>query len=62
MKIKRVLLVAIILCFFTTPAIANASQRTLINISAESAYVCDYESGAVVFAKNENERKPISPC
>ena len=60
MKIKRVLLVGIILCFFVSPVIANASQDTLINISAESAYVCDYESGAVVFAKNENERKPIA--
>ena len=31
-----------------------------IEISSQSAYVCDYYSGNVVYAKNENERKPIA--
>lgn len=31
-----------------------------INTSAQSAYVCDYNSGTKIYSKNENDRKPIA--
>lgn len=60
MKIKKVFIISLLSCFFITPVAVNGSQINNLSITAESAYLCDYNSGEVIFAKNENIRKPIA--
>ena len=38
----------------------TASAEELFNPNCKSAFLCDYESGTQVFAKNETERLPIA--
>ncbi len=38
---------------------AHAEDQTL-NPDCKSAYLCDYQSGTQVYAKNETERLPIA--
>lgn len=42
------------------PAIVNAFKPEPPENNAYGAYLCDYESGTVLYSKNENDRKPIA--
>ncbi|MEG1613318.1 MAG: D-alanyl-D-alanine carboxypeptidase family protein [Clostridia bacterium] len=45
-------------CFYNTSD--NASANESIEITAKSAYVMDFDTKTVIFAKNENEKLPIA--
>lgn len=42
------------------PAIVNTFKPEPPENKAYGAYLCDYESGTVLYTKNENDRKPIA--
>ena len=48
----------IFMCGVISAGRANAAEE--ITVSAQSAYVFDYESGTVIYAKNEKQKLPIA--
>ena len=41
-------------------AIEAKEQKKALNISSKAAYVCDYDTQTVIYARNENARLPIA--
>lgn len=54
------LIFLLIFCFEINITTKKVFADAEIEVLAESAYLCDYESGTVVFAKNENLKRPIA--
>lgn len=54
--------VAVLTTSFSAVGVANAKneQSDEISCAAKSAYVLDFDTGTVVYAKNENEKLPIA--
>lgn len=52
----RLFLALFLSCLFLIPSLAHAQ----IDTTAKQAYIIDFETGQVLFAKNENERMPTS--
>ena len=53
-------LILIAVSFTFTIKNINVKASNLIDVSSKSAYLMDYNSGTVIFAQNENERRPIA--
>ena len=53
---------AVLTTSFSAVGVANAKneQSDEISCAAKSAYVLDFDTGTVVYAKNENEKLPIA--
>ncbi len=60
MRIKKILLILLTLTFFIIPTSVVFADDATLKISAECAFVCDYSSGTVIYAKNENQKRPIA--
>lgn len=50
---------AVSLSAFAVPAVKAGAEESL-SANCKSAYLCDYDSGTVVYAQNETERLPIA--
>ena len=59
-KIATVALTLISVFLIGTPTAFGKVNADSISVQAKSAYLCDYHSGKEIFAKNENERRPIA--
>ncbi len=57
-----ILAISILLIFTLSPKIDRTAFADFeeLKISAQSAYVCDANSGTEIFSKNANERRPIA--
>lgn len=53
---------AVLTTSFSAVGVSNANneQSDEISCAAKSAYVLDFDTGTVVYAKNENEKLPIA--
>ena len=63
MKLKnKIIILVLCLTFFSNPLFVNAQENKYkdLQVKAECAYVCDFNSGTEIFAKNESQRKPIA--
>ena len=59
-KIATVALTLISVFLIGAPTAFGKVNADSISVQAKSAYLCDYHSGKEIFAKNENERRPIA--
>ena len=59
-KLKYIILLLITLSFCFNLGNINVYANENVSVSSYSAYLLDYNSNTVIFAKNENDRKPIA--
>lgn len=61
-KLRKIFAFGLIasISIFTALKPTNVKGDNIIEISSKSCYLMDYNSGTVIFAENENERRPIA--
>ena len=60
-KLKVLILFLTVICFFNIfRPYASVSANSLLSAKAESAYLIEYQTGTVLYSKNENKRLPIA--
>jgi len=64
MNIKKLLTVGVLVCcsfaIFLGAAPSKAVFAADVNLAGKSAYLMDYNSGEVLFSKNENDKLPVA--